>query len=106
METFNEAHLKSTAYRSITQSGKGLDMDRYIYSQEGEGLGSFFGNLVKSAIPMFGKAIKGAVKIAKPHAIAVGKELLAAGTKRGAKEVSKKLVHKPHKRQRTKWQSL
>lgn len=106
MENFNENKLKSFAHKSITQSGKGNDIDRYIYSMEGEGLGSFFGNLVKSAVPIIGKAIKGAVKVVKPHAIAAGKDLIATGTKRSAKEVTKKLVHTPHKRKRTQWQNL
>ena len=106
METFNEASLRSVAYRSITQSGKGEDMDRYIYSMQGEGLGAFFGNLLKSAVPFVGKTIKGAAKIAKPHLIATGKELVSAGVKRGVEEVNKRLIHKPHKRKRQKWQSL
>lgn len=107
METFNENKLRGAAHQAITQNGKGVDMDRYIYSMQGEGLGSFFGNLAKTAIPLLSKAIKGAAKVAKPHLIATGKDLLAAGTKRGIEEVNKKLVHKPHKRaRRTKWQSL
>ena len=106
METFNESKLKGAANIAISQSGKGMDMDRYIYSMQGEGLGSFFGNLAKTAVPMLSKAIKGAVKVAKPHAIAAGKELVAAGTKRGVKALNKKLAHEPHKPKRTKWQSL
>lgn len=100
METFNETHLKTAAHSVINQNGKGMDIDRYIYSMQGEGLGSFFGNIVKSALPMLGKAIKGAAKIAKPHMIAVGNDLLAAGSKRGIDAINKKLIHKPHKKQK------
>ena len=107
METFNAEKLKSVAHEAVSQSGKGVDIDRYIYSMQGEGLASIFGSLVKSAIPMLGKAIKGAARIAKPHVIAGGKDLLAAGTKRGIEEINKKLVHNSYKRPRqAKWQSL
>ena len=107
METFNPDRLKSLAQYSVLQSGKGVDIDRYVYSMQGEGLGSFFGNLLKSSIPFLGKTIKGAAKIAKPHLIAAGKDLVATGTKRGVKEINNKLIHKKHKkRKRTKWQSL
>ena len=107
METFNADALKKVAYEAVSQSGKGVEMDRYIYSMQGEGLASIFGSLVKSAIPMLGKAIKGAARIAKPHVIAASKDLVDAGTKRGIEEINKKLVHKSHKRPRqSKWQSL
>ena len=60
---------------------------------EGEGLSSIVGSLDKSAMHMLAKAIKGAARIVKQHAIAASKDLLAAGTKRGIEEVNKKLVH-------------
>ena len=106
MESFNpDLHLQSY---DIFQEGSG-DIDRYIY-QHGEGLGSFFGNLFKKAVPLLGKAIKGAAKVAKPHIANAGKEILKEGTKRGIEEISKlstnkiKTVHRPHKRR--KWQNL
>ena len=103
MESFNDSKLKVSAYRSISQNGKGLDMDRYIYSQQGEGIGSFFGNLLKSAQPMLGKAIKGVAKVVAPHLKAAGQDLVKAGVKR----VNKQISHQPHKkRKRTEWQSL
>ena len=107
MESFKADTLKKVAHEAISQSGKGVDIDRQIYSMQGEGLGSIFGSLAKSAIPMLGKAIRGAARIAKPHVIAAGKDLIDAGTKRGIEEVNKKLVHNSHKRPRqAKWQSL
>ena len=47
---------------------------------------------------MLSKAIKGAVKVAKPHAIAAGKDLVAAGTKRGVKALNKKLAQNQKER--------
>ena len=84
-------------------------MDRYVYTQEGDGLGSFFGNIFKSAVPFLGKAIKGAARIAKPHLVAAGKDLISAGAKRGIEEITKprkaKVVHQPHQKKK-KWRSL
>ena len=56
MEVFQPTRLDTAGYRSvINQSGHGMDMDRYIYSnQSGEGIGSFFGNLLRTAIPLIG----------------------------------------------------
>ena len=62
MEHFDASKLDVIAFKAINQKGYGDDIDRYIYSQSGEGLGSFFGNLVKKAIPILGKAIKGAAR--------------------------------------------
>ena len=62
MERLDASKLDVIAFKAINQKGYGDDIDRYIYSQSGEGLGSFFGNLVKKAIPILGKAIKGAAK--------------------------------------------
>ena len=91
MELYNTENLRRLAYESINQNGRGSEMDRFIYSQQsGLGLGSLLGGLFKKVIPLLGTAIKGAVNVAKPHAIAAGKELIAAGAKRGAEELSKK----------------
>ncbi len=96
MEVFNSNKVHDLALQAISQSGHG--MDRYIY-QEGEGLGSFFGNLFTKAIPFLGKAIKGAAQIAKPHAQAAAKELVNSATQQSVKELQK-AIHRPHKRQR------
>ncbi len=112
METFNPEKLKSLAYRTIIQDGRGGDMDRYVYTQVGDGLGSFFGNIFKSAVPFLGRAINTAAGIAKPHLVAAGKDLISAGAKRGISEITKseksrkkKVVHRPH-RKKTKWRSI
>ncbi len=109
MENYNPSKLRSVAYRTIIQDGRGSDMDRYIYTQEGDGLSSFFGNIFRSAVPFLGKAIKGVAKISKPHLIAAGKELISAGAKRGIEEITKsgktKVSHQPHRKKR-KWRNL
>lgn len=114
METFKADDLKRKAYRSvIVQKGGSYEMDRYIYGMQGEGLGNFFGNLMKQAIPLIGSAIKGTVKASKPIAVAAGKELLATRVKRGIETLTKrgktqKVVHKPHKKLKRlrKWRNL
>ena len=113
METYNPSTLKSKAYSSIIQNGAGGEMDRYVYNQHGEGLSSFFGSVMKNAIPFLGKAIKGGLKIAKPHITAAGKDLIVAGAKQGVRALSQpggkrkrvKVSHSTHKK-RSKWQSL
>ena len=124
METFNPSTLRTKAYPIIVQNGTGSEMDRYIYSQNGEGLASFFGSLAKNAVPLLGRLIKGGWKLSKPHITAAGKELISAGAKRGVEALTKtdststgnkrsrsttntKVLHRPHKkRKRTKWRSL
>ena len=55
MEVFNpDNQTFNTQCSAIIQSGAGV-MDQYIYSQDGEGIASFFGNLFRSAIPLFSK---------------------------------------------------
>ena len=83
----------------------GGDMDGYIYTQEGEGIGSFFGNLFKKVIPLATKAIKGIASAAKPHLQNAAKDFVG--------QASKKLIEKiapaeeeedqpPRKRQKRK----
>ena len=117
MEDFKPTDLNTKAYRSaIVQKGGAIEMDRYIYNMEGEGLGNLFGSLLRKAIPLIGTTIKGVAKAAKPIVVAAGKDLVTAGAKRGVEELSKKIyspgkntvVHRPHKKRRRakKWQSL
>ena len=97
MEVFNPSKLDSLAFEALNQRGYG-DIDRYIY-QEGEGLGSFFGALLKKSVPLLGKAIKGAAHVVKPHAKAAVSELANTAIKQTSKEIEKAL-HRPHKRGR------
>lgn len=79
--------MESIAYRQpaayskiINQHGKGYDSDGYyIYSQDGEGIGSFLASLLRGALPIVGSAIKTAARAGAPHfkkgvkrAVAVG----------------------------------
>ena len=117
MEVIDTSKLDEIAFRAINQRGYGDEIDRYIYSQSGEGLGSFFGKLAKKAIPILGKAIKGAAKAAVPHlqdaALASASNVIESvvdkvPSKRGKKiiqEVGKRALqevvnidHPPHKR--------
>ena len=114
MEIFNPTRLDTSMYRSvINQSGSGLEMDRYIYSnQSGEGIGSFFGNMIRSAIPVISRAIKGATTIARPHLKNAVKDIIATGSKRAIDKLSGDIVHRVHsskrasKRRKSKWRNL
>ena len=61
-------------------------MDGYIYTQEGEGIGSFFGNLFRKVLPLATKAIKGIASAAKPHLQNAAKDIVG--------QASKKLIEK------------
>lgn len=117
MELLDNSKLDEIAFNAINQRGYGDEIDRYIYSQSGEGLASFFGKLAKKAIPILGKAIKGAAKAAVPHlqeAAAVGASSIIDSVtdnipsklgKQAIQEVAKRAVqevvninHRPHKR--------
>ena len=82
MERFDTSHLDKIAFKAISQNGYD-DIDRYIYAQSGEGLGSFFGKVVKTAIPLLQKAIKGTAKAVTPHltkaSVTAGSNILEGG---------------------------
>ena len=110
MEVFNPDYLNANWYRStIIQSGRG-SIDRYIYSQNGEGIASFFGNLFRTVAPILGQAIKGTARLAKPHIQRLGSDIIRTGSKRAIEaisdDISKKIstprkVRTPRKRQKT-----
>ena len=60
----------------------GGDMDGYIYTQEGEGIGSFFGNLFRKVLPLATKAIKGIASAAKPHLQNAAKDIVGQASKK------------------------
>ena len=117
MELLDNSKLDEIAFNAINQRGYGDEIDRYIYSQSGEGLASFFGKLAKKAIPILGKAIKGAAKAAVPHLqeaatvgassiidsvtdnipSKLGKQVIQEVGKRAVQEVVN-INHHPHKR--------
>ena len=116
MEVFQPTRLDAAGYRSvINQSGHGAEMDRYIYSsQTGEGIGSFFGNMLRLAMPVISNAIKGTASLAKPHLKNALKDIVATGSKRAIDKLSGDIVHRVHspKRKpkhtskRRKWRNL
>ena len=92
MELFDTSHLHKRAFKAIIQNGYGDDIDRYIYAQSGEGLGSFFGKVVKTAIPLLQNAIKRTAKAVTPHltkaAVTAGSNILEGGLE----NISKKAI--------------
>ena len=68
----------------ISQSGRGLTIDRYVYNQGGHGIGSFFSKLFSMAAPVARNVVKQAINtgtsILKPHVKNIGKQALAVGT--------------------------
>ena len=47
MELLDNSKLDEIAFNAINQRGYGDEIDRYIYSQSGEGLASFLGKLLR-----------------------------------------------------------
>ena len=84
MERYVVDNKRERMFRKFFQMGG--EMDGYIYTQEGEGIGSFFGNLLKKVLPLATKAIKGAAHIAAPHLKEAATEL--------AGEATKSLIHR------------
>ena len=94
MEVFNpDNQTFNSQCSAIIQSGAGV-MDQYIYSQDGEGIASFFGNLFRSAIPLFGKAIKGAAQVAKPHLQRAAADIVTTGSKRALDQIATDIKRK------------
>ena len=102
METLDTRKLDEISFKALNQREYGDDIDRYIYSQSGEGLGSFFGKLAKKAITILEKAIKGAVPhlqdaaIAVPHlqyaAIATGSNIIDSAIDTVPSKVGKQVL--------------
>ena len=83
METYRETPESLLYYQKVfSQNGKGLDIDRYIYRQNGTGKGSFFGKLARFVLPI----AKSAFNVAKPHLQAA-----ADLTKQGTRALTRKV---------------
>ena len=105
MEIFTPSQSDLRAYRSIMlQHGSGFDNDGYyVYNQDGEGFGQFFGSLLKNIVPLFSRGIKASYKIAKPHLQKAAKEIVTSGGKRLLSKISGDIVdsiERPKKRRR------
>ena len=67
--------------RIINQHGSGYETDGYyVYTQGGEGIGSFLASLFRGALPILSSAIKGVTTAAVPHLKKGVKRGIAAGT--------------------------
>lgn len=105
MEVYNPSTSQLSAYRKIMmQHGSGYDNDGYyIYSQRGEGIGSFFGGLIKSALPILGRSIKAGATLAKPYIKKGAADIVAAGSKHIADKLTgdiTKSLSRPKKKRR------
>ena len=82
METYRVSKKSVQHFATVfSQNGKGLDIDRYIYNQQGAGIGSFFAKLFRSVLPIAKTAINTATSLAKPHLQAIGSQLVKEGTR-------------------------
>ena len=84
MERYIPNNESKQLFRQYFQVGG--DMDGYIYTQEGEGIGSFFGNLFRKVLPLATKAIKGIAGAAKPHIQNAARDIVG--------QASRKLIEK------------
>jgi hypothetical protein len=99
MELISPSANDVRAYRrAVMQHGSGYDSDGYyVYNQEGEGIGSFFGNLFRSAMPVIRQGIKGIGSTLKPHIQKAAGDLVTTGSKRLLQKINE---DKPKKRKR------
>ena len=105
MEIYNPSASDIKAYRAVIfQHGRGYDKDGYYIYQTGEGLSSFFGGLLKSAVPVLSRSIKGAARLALPHIKKAGSDIVTAGSKRLIEKISgdvvKKIEQPPRKKRK------
>ena len=100
MERYVVDRRRERMFRKFFQMGG--EMDGYIYTQEGEGIGSFFGNLLKKVLPLATKAIKGAAHIAAPHLKEAATELAGEASKSLIRTINnkKERQYNPRKRRR------
>ena len=100
MERYVVDNKRERMFRKFFQMGG--EMDGYIYTQEGEGIGSFFGNLLKKVLPLATKAIKGAAHIAAPHLKEAATELAGEASKSLIRTINNKTErqYNPRKRRR------
>ena len=104
METYRISDKSVQHYTTVfSQNGNGLDIDRYIYNQDGAGIGSFFAKLFRSVLPVAKTAIKTVANIAKPHLQNIGNELVNEGTRFATKQIgnaSGKVLDKINKKRK------
>ena len=63
--------------QAFNQNGNGLEMDRYIFSnQDGSGLGGIFSKVFKWAMPLAKKAINTSYQAVRPHLQTLGESVI------------------------------
>lgn len=85
-------------YRDIIfqQDGRGPEIDRYIYNtQDGSGIGSFFGKLFSMALPLFKSMGK---KVIIPAAKKAGQAAINRGAEYALEKLSDSVIRKPSKK--------
>ena len=85
-------------FRNFFQMGG--EMDGYIYTQEGEGIGSFFGNLLRKVLPLATKGIKAAANMAAPHIKQAAKEIASDAGRGVIRTIENKLEDRHHSKKR------
>ena len=86
--------------------GKGLTPDGYYIYQEGSGLGSMLGQLLRRAVPILKSGIKGALKIAKPHLKNAASDLVRTGSKRAIEKLSGEVINSLENKRKRKRRRL
>ena len=90
METYRVSDESVQHFTTVfSQNGKGLDIDRYIYNQQGAGIGSFFAKLFRSVLPVAKTAINTVARIAKPHLQKIGTEAANEGRRFATDQIEK-----------------
>lgn len=87
-------------YRDIIfqQDGRGPEIDRYIYNtQDGAGIGSFFGKLFSMALPIFKSVGKNVVI---PAAKKAGQAAINRGAQYALEKLSDSVIRKPSKKRK------
>ena len=60
MEIFDTSELKGKAYQEIfIQKGGASEINHFMNTMNGEGLGNYFGTVAKTSIPLSSNSIKG-----------------------------------------------
>ena len=95
MEIFDTSELKDKAYREIfMQKGGSSEINHFMNTMNGEGLGNYFGTAAKKSIPLSSNSIKGGTSKKKSS---------VSPNHKVNKRKRTVVVHAPHKR---KWPNL
>lgn len=104
METYIYDASAAKRYRSILfQNGGSPPIDRYIFNaQDGDGIGSFFGSLFKSIVPIAKSVGRTFIKSSIPVAKTVGREAIKGAAEYGLSQLADKAISRKRKRRTSK----